>query len=94
MEKTEAQSSKKIYVVFRTLLFTERSGRNCKAEEEGRMKSREDETYVALTNGVVGDIKERELYEIAMSLGRIADMLAEMNRYIVDYDDSGRQNND
>lgn len=55
------------------------------------MKSREDETYVALTNTLINgfciDIKERELYEIAMSLGRIADMLAEMNKYIVDYDD-------
>ena len=55
------------------------------------MKSREDETYVALidalTNGFCIDTKERELYEIAMSLGRIADMLAEMNKYIVDYDD-------
>lgn len=51
-----------------------------------RMKSREDETYVALTNGCYGDTK-RELYEIAMSLGRIADMLAEMNGFPVDYDD-------
>lgn len=50
------------------------------------MKSREDETYVALTNGFWGDMKERELYECAMSLGRIADMLSEMNGYIVDYD--------
>ena len=52
------------------------------------MKSREDETYVALRNECGEGIKERALYEIAMSLGRIADMLAEMNRYIVDYDDS------
>lgn len=55
------------------------------------MKSREDETYVALTNALTNgfciDTKERELYEIAISLGRIADMLAEINRYIVDYDD-------
>ena len=56
------------------------------------MKSREDETYVALNElWRCGNLKERELYEIAMSLGRIADMLAEMNRYIVDYDDNGRQ---
>ncbi len=55
------------------------------------MKSREDETYVALTNGCYGDIKERELYEIAISLGRIADMLAEMNKYIVDYDDMAKE---
>ena len=56
------------------------------------MKSREDETYVALRDFYrYGDSKERELCEIAMSLGRIADMLSEMNRYIVDYDDSGRQ---
>ena len=53
------------------------------------MDSREDETYVALKDFYrYGDSKERELCEIAMSLGRIADMLAEMNRYIVDYDDS------
>ena len=51
------------------------------------MKSREDETYIALANIYCGSMKERELYKIAMSLGRIADMLAEMNRYIVDYDD-------
>ena len=56
------------------------------------MRSREDETYVALNVFYrYGDSKERELCEIAMSLGRIADMLAEMNRYIVDYDDNGRQ---
>lgn len=56
------------------------------------MKSREDETYIALRDYCgYGDLKARELYEIAMSLGRIADMLAEMNRYIVDYDDSERQ---
>ena len=55
------------------------------------MKSREDETYIALTNGFWGDIKERELYEIAMSLGRIAEMLAEMNKYIVDYDDTEKR---
>ena len=55
------------------------------------MKSREDETYVALANIYCGSMKERELYEIAMSLGRIADMLAEMNRYIVDYDDNEKQ---
>ena len=59
------------------------------------MKSREDETYVALNElWRCGSLKERELYEIAMSLGRIADMLAEMNRYIVDYDESGRQKED
>ena len=55
------------------------------------MKSREDETYSALINGICCDLKERELYEIAMSLGRIADMLAEMNRYIVDYDDMSKR---
>jgi hypothetical protein len=56
------------------------------------MKSREDETYVALNElWRCGNLKERELYEIAMSLGRIADMLAEMNRYIVDYDNGERQ---
>lgn len=55
------------------------------------MKSREDETYAALINGFCVDFKERELYEIAMSLGRIADMLAEMNGYIIDYDDIGER---
>ena len=59
------------------------------------MKSREDETYAALINrfkyGVGVDFKECELYEIAMSLGRIADMLAEMNKYIVDYDDTEKR---
>jgi hypothetical protein len=65
------------------------------SERGGRMKSREDETYVALNElWRCGNLKERELYEIAMSLGRIADMLAEMNRYIVDYDESGRQKED
>lgn len=59
-----------------------------------RMKSREYETYVVLTNACYGDRKERELYEIAMSLGRIADMLAEMNGFPVDYDDlqKGKKN--
>lgn len=55
------------------------------------MKSREDETYVALFNDVYGDlygtVKERCLYEIAISLGRIADMLAEQNGYLIDSDD-------
>ena len=55
------------------------------------MKSREDETYIALRNDYISSTKERELYEIAMSLGRIADMLAEMNRYLIDYDDGERQ---
>ena len=59
------------------------------------MKSREDETYAALINrlkyGFCVDLKECELYEIAMSLGRIADMLAEMNKYIVDYDDTEKR---
>ena len=56
------------------------------------MKSREDETYIALKDYYhYGDSRDRELCEIAMSLGRIADMLAEMNRYIIDYDDGKRQ---
>ena len=55
------------------------------------MKSREDETYIALRNDYISSTKERELYEIAMSLSRIADMLAEMNRYLIDYDDGERQ---
>ena len=56
------------------------------------MKSREDGTYIALSDFYrYGDSRDRELCEIAMSLGRIADMLAEMNRYIIDYDDGERQ---
>lgn len=51
------------------------------------MRSREDETYVALVNNIFGDIKGRCLFEIARSLGRIADMLAEQNGYLIDYDD-------
>ena len=49
------------------------------------MKSREDETYIALNE--YRRYEGRELYEIAMSLGRIADMLTEMNRYVVNYND-------
>ena len=51
------------------------------------MNSREQETNNHLvTNQFVNT--DTILYEIAVSLGRIADMLAEMNRYIVDYDSS------
>ena len=57
------------------------------------MKSREEETDAALANEFGDDRMDRELYEIAISLGMIVDMLAEMKRYIVDCDDSGRQNN-
>lgn len=49
------------------------------------MKSREDETYYNLTHNAYCNT-DTILYEIALSLGRIADMLAEMNRYIVEYD--------
>lgn len=48
----------------------------------GKMHSREDEAYVICRDGSMDDVYK----DIAVSLGRIADMLAEMNRYIVDYD--------
>lgn len=52
------------------------------------MRSREDETYIALFNKMYVDTDtDRILREIAISLGRIADMLAEMNGYIVEYDE-------
>ena len=48
------------------------------------MKSREDETWTKYEqNSYCGDYL---LAQIALSLGRIADMLAEMNRYIIQYD--------
>ena len=59
------------------------------------MRSREDETYIALNEYCCyGDLRDRELYEIAISLGRIADMLAEMNKYIIDYDDERQRENE
>lgn len=52
------------------------------------MSSREDETYIALVNEMYVDTDtNRILREIAISLGRIADMLAEQNGYIVEYDE-------
>ena len=52
------------------------------------MSSREDETYIALVNEMyVETDTDRILREIAISLGRIADMLAEQNGYIVEYDE-------
>lgn len=54
------------------------------------MKSREDETYVNLTHNEYVN-SDTILYEIAMSLGRIADMLAELNKYVVEYDSAERK---
>lgn len=50
-----------------------------------KIRSREDETYSILTNCDYVNT-DMILYEIAMSLGRIADMLTEANGYIVEYD--------
>lgn len=53
----------------------------------GKLRSREDETYSAFsTLASYGHANtDTILYEIAISLGRIADMLAEV-RYVVEYD--------
>ena len=52
------------------------------------MISREDQTWTNVMNrGCAG---ETSLFEIATSLGRIADMLAEMNGYIVEYGEQPR----
>ena len=52
------------------------------------MASREDETYIALFNEMYVDTDtNRILREIAISLGRIADMLAELNGYHIEYDE-------
>lgn len=52
------------------------------------MISREDQTWTNVMNrGCAG---ETSLFEIATSLGRIADMLAEMNGYIVEYGEHPR----
>ena len=51
------------------------------------MHSREDGAYVICRDGSMADVYK----DIAVSLGRIADMLAEMNRYIVDYDNRERR---
>ena len=50
------------------------------------MKSKEDESYLVCRDRGMEDVVK----DIAISLGRIADMLAEMNRYIVDYDNRER----
>ena len=55
------------------------------------MKSREDETFENLTNNHTGYGTNSILFEIAMSLGRIADMLAEHNGYVVDYEEEKRK---
>lgn len=51
-----------------------------------KIHSREDETYSALISCDYDFITNRTLYEIAISLGRIADMLTEANGYKVEYD--------
>ena len=50
-----------------------------------KVPSREDGTYIALTRGEYVNT-DSILYEIAKSVGRIADMLAEANGYKVEYD--------
>lgn len=50
------------------------------------MKSREEE---AIRNKY--DDTQLLLYDISISLGRIADMLAEMNRYFIRYDNVERK---
>ena len=50
-----------------------------------KVPSREDETYFALTSGDYVNT-DTILFEIAKSVGRIADMLAEANGYKVEYD--------
>ena len=50
-----------------------------------KVSSREDETYSALTSGDYVNT-DTILYEIAKSVGRIADILAETNGYKVEYD--------
>ena len=50
-----------------------------------KVRSREDETYSALTNYSYVNT-DTILYEIATSLGRIADMLTEANGHKVEYD--------
>ena len=54
------------------------------------MDSREDETYFALTNEYGDARNDRALFEIAISIGMIVDILAEMKRYIVGNDDRER----
>lgn len=59
------------------------------------MSSREDETYIALFNEMNVDTDtNRILREIAISLGRIADMLAELNGYHIEYDEEKNTEND
>lgn len=51
------------------------------------MKSKEDESYLVCRDRGMEDVVK----DIAISLGRIADMLAEMNRYVIDYEDAERR---
>ena len=50
-----------------------------------KIRNREDETYSVLTSCDYVNT-DTILYEIAKSLGRIADMLTEANGYKVEYD--------
>jgi hypothetical protein len=50
-----------------------------------KVRSREDETYSDLTSSNYVNT-DTILYEIATSLGRIADMLIEANGHKVEYD--------
>lgn len=52
------------------------------------MISKEDETYILIRNY---GAEAMALRQIAESLGRIADMLAEMNGYTVEYGDADRK---
>ena len=52
------------------------------------MISREDQTWTNIVNN--GGAGQPILFEIAISLGRIADMLAEMNGYLVEYGERPR----
>lgn len=53
-----------------------------------KIRSREDETYSTFSTVASYGYADTDtiLYEIAISLGRITDMLAEANGYIVEYD--------
>lgn len=60
-------------------------GRGMKEKTARKVRSREDETYSALINNNYANIYTI-LYEIATSLGRIADILTEANGHKVEYD--------
>ena len=54
------------------------------------MISREDQTWTNIVNNGGTGETQTTLFEIALSLGRIADMLAEMNDYVVEYGEQSR----